>query len=116
MELQLQEPKKTAEGSLPTFNSIGSITLDDGQARWEDLQKTEKKRRSILLYGDDPVWKILTRYHGTVVPILCKDALLYITMAIYIGVRLMVYYTSSLPSFVAELVQGQITVVGGFIR
>ena len=115
--MKSQETNKMADASLPTSTSNGNSTMDDGgQARWEELQKTEKTRRSILLYGDDPVWKILTRYHGTVVPILCKDALLYITMAIYIGVRLMVYYTSSLPSFVAELVQGQITVVGGFIR
>ena len=115
--MKSQETNKMADASLPTSTSNGNSTMDDGgQARWEELQKTEKTRRSILLYGDDPVWKILTRYHGTVVPILCKDALLYITMAIYIGVRLMVYYTNSFPSYLAELVQGQITVVGGFIR
>ena len=111
------DPKATAEASLPTVSANGNATsMDDGKSRWEELQKTEKTRRSILLYGDDPFWKILTRYHGTVVPILLQDALLYITMAIYIVVRLMVYYTNSFPAFLPELVQGQITVVGGFIR
>jgi hypothetical protein len=81
------------------------------------LQQTEKKRREILLYGDDPLWRIMTRYNGSVMPILLTDLQLYVTMAVYVVVRGLIHSKREIfPTYLAELVQGQITVVGGFIR
>jgi hypothetical protein len=88
-----------------------------GTASWVNLQQTEKKRREILLFGDDPLWRIMTRYNGSVMPILLTDVQLYLTMAVYVVVRCLIYSKRDIfPPYLAELVQGQITVVGGFIR
>ena len=86
------------------------------EVRWKELQDIEKTRRAILTWSEDPFWQILTRYHGTVVPVLLSDSLLYITMAIYVSVRILLVFGNGLPASLVELGQGQISVVGGFIR
>jgi hypothetical protein len=113
--------KPTANNILPVATTANnsksdSTPVDAHQTRWEELQETEKKRRAILQWVEDPFWKILTHYYGTVVPVLVRDVLLYFTMAIYVAVRMTMRRYDDWPDFVGELVQGQISVVGGFIR
>ncbi len=59
----------------------------------------------------------LTRYYnrdGTVLAILLQDSLLWMTILIYIGMRVWARY--GIPSFVAQLGSGSnITVIGGFV-
>lgn len=103
---------RKAKDALPFV----SAQHDKDEYRWAELQRIEKTRRSILLWVEEPFWKILTHYNGTVVRFLVRDLLLYITMALYVAVRLLARYTGGVPTFLDELGQGQITVVGGFIR
>jgi len=104
---------RKAKDVLPFVNNDGH---DADEYRWAELQRIEKTRRSILLWGEEPFWKILTHYNGTVLRFLLRDMLLYITMAVYIAVRLLARFTGGVPTFLDELGQGQITVVGGFVR
>ena len=114
--------KTSANNVLPVATTANndsqsdSTPVDAHQARWEELQQTEKTRRAILQWVEDPFWKILMRYHGTVMPVLVRDVLLCFTMAIYIAARVAVRKWDKWPISAGEVVQGQVAVVGGFIR
>jgi len=80
---------------------------------WKELQSIEKRRRAILLQCEQSFWGILSHWDGTVLEILLHDSLLWITIFIYIGVR--VWARFGIPSFVEDLGSGNITVIGSFI-
>ena len=81
---------------------------------WEELQKLEKVRRSILTRSEDTFWKTLSYWQGTCLEILLTDSLLWLVLGIYAGIR--VQARLSVPTFVAEIGgQSDIAVIGGFL-
>lgn len=70
-------------------------------------------QRSILKRTEEPFWHILHHYHGTVLPAILSDTLFWITLIIYIGVR--VWARTGLPDYVADLGSGDIAIIGGFL-
>lgn len=82
--------------------------------RWEELQEIERDRREILLRVDDPVWKTLLRYDGTVMQILIADPLFWFTVLLYVGIRILAEY-DLLPPSLHDFPVDSITVLGGFL-
>ena len=81
---------------------------------WEELQKIEKVRRTILTRCEDGFWKTLTYWKGTCLQILLFDSLLWMVLGIYAAIR--VQSRLSVPTFVAEIGgQSDIAVIGGFL-
>jgi len=82
--------------------------------RWEELQRIERRRRKILQVVEEPFWKTLCHWDGTVIRQLSKDNVLWLTIAIFIAVR--IGARLGLPDFVASIpAGGNITTLGGFI-
>ncbi len=79
---------------------------------WDELEAIEKRRRRILKRSDDPFFSILAQWDGTVLDQLFHDALFWITILIYAGVR--VWARIGIPDYVADLGSGDIAVIGGF--
>lgn len=81
---------------------------------WEELQKLEKVRRSILTRSEETFWKTLSHWNGTCLQILLFDSLLWIVLGIYAGIR--VQARLSVPTFVAEIgAKDDLAVIGGFL-
>jgi predicted membrane chloride channel (bestrophin family) len=99
----------SAVQSVIPFDSYGQS--DD--KRWEALQRIERRRRNILLRTEEPFWRTLMYWDGTVLSALKFDSLLWITIAIYVGVRCAA--RSGLPEFVSGLDSGRMAIVGGFL-
>lgn len=81
--------------------------------RWEELQRIEKKRRNILKRAEEPFWKTLTHWDGTVLSHLSCDSVLWLTIALYVAVRIAA--REGLPDYVASLDAGRMGIVGGFL-
>jgi predicted membrane chloride channel (bestrophin family) len=94
---------------------MGISSTPQDEYRWEELQRIEKTRRSILLWVEEPFWKTLTHWNGTVLRFLVTDGLMWTTMALYVAVRLVARYAKGVPGFLAELGKGNIAVIGGFL-
>ena len=62
---------------------------DDSTKNWVKLKETERKRRALLKRTDESSYRILFSYEGTFWIILVRSALLWITVAVYILVRLL---------------------------
>lgn len=88
-----------------------------GELSYDELKNIEKTRRGLLRKVEDPSWKIfLLNYHGTVLSLIIFDALLWITLSIYIAMR--IWSRNNMPDSVLGAIQGasgNITSVNTFI-
>ena len=82
---------------------------------WEYLLKIENRRRAILKRGELPFWKILSYWDGTCLRAMSRDVLIWITIGIYIGMRIHIRYLQDFPRIVKELGNTDIGIVGGFL-
>ena len=92
---------------------VNKIMPDNRDYRWEELQNIEKRRRQILLLVEEPTWKVLTHWDGTVLRILAFNPLLWITLAIYVTVRLVA--RDIIPDFLSQTTSDSMTVLGMWV-
>lgn len=82
---------------------------------WEELQRIEKDRRSILKRIDEPFWQILSHWDGTCLGVLSRDPLLWMSMALYVLIRLQAHF-GNLPVYVEEVGEASdISILGTFL-
>lgn len=102
-------------------NLGGSIRRADGslgekQPEWKTMRRIEDKRLEILKKVELPFWKILAHYRGTCLKGLSLDPLVWLTMSIYVGVRVVARLSDdSAPQTVSMLSKSDITILGGFL-
>ena len=96
--------KKAASRLLPS----------DRDYRWEELQTLERKRREIVGWVEQPTWKVLTHWDGTVLRILAVNPLLWFTIVLFVVVR-WVARNHEIPEFMGETTSDSMTVLGGFL-
>lgn len=106
---------RQANRALPGPLSFSNNNEEEPDYRWEELQSIEKRRRAILQRVEEPFWKLLFHWDGTVFRQIARDPLFWITIAIYVGIRIQVRLSNTLPSYVDELGNGQIALLGGFL-
>jgi hypothetical protein len=84
-----------------------------GDRTWDELKAIEKKRREILRRLSLPLIRILFFWDGTCNSILLQDPLVWITLALYVVVRIQarVGYTG----FAGNISTSDIGVIGGFL-
>ena len=87
----------------------------EGYQTWERLNEIEAHRRNILKRTNLPFLKILGFWDGTCLQALSHDWLLWVTMLIYIMIRLQAHFADKLAGFVADLGKTDINVIGGFL-
>ena len=80
-----------------------------------EINEIEKDRRSILKKVEWPFWRILTTWHGTCLRSLVTDWLVWVTMLIFVGVRLQARSGVAEPGMVEQLGDTDIKVIGGFL-
>jgi Bestrophin, RFP-TM, chloride channel len=92
---------------------VKKIVPEHRDYRWEELQRIEKRRNQILHHVEEPTWKILLRWDGTVLRILAGNPLLWITLTIYVMMR--VFARNSLPEVLGKTTSDSMTILGGFL-
>eukprot|EP00584_Thalassiosira_punctigera_P007426 CAMPEP_0172541766 /NCGR_PEP_ID=MMETSP1067-20121228/12536_1 /TAXON_ID=265564 ORGANISM="Thalassiosira punctigera, Strain Tpunct2005C2" /NCGR_SAMPLE_ID=MMETSP1067 /ASSEMBLY_ACC=CAM_ASM_000444 /LENGTH=384 /DNA_ID=CAMNT_0013327879 /DNA_START=121 /DNA_END=1272 /DNA_ORIENTATION=+ len=81
---------------------------------WEDLNTLERKRRDILRRLELPFSRILTYYDGTCLMAFMKDWLGWLTVGIYVFVRMQVRLPW-VPFRVYDFGDSDIGIIGGFL-
>jgi hypothetical protein len=110
--------KKTMETAARTAGTAARVlpfvSAKAKEYSWKELQDIEDRRRNVLPRDTLGFWEVLLSWDGTCIGLLVTDALLWITLALYVGVRLSIRY-GSVPTFVDSLGTGDVTVLGGFL-
>ena len=84
---------------------------------WDQLNALERRRRAILKRVELPFWHILTYWDGTCLKVMIQDFLLWITLAIYISIRIMIVSPNNehIPDYLVSLGNTNIDIIGGFL-
>ena len=61
---------------------------DSDPHSWDELRAIEARRRAILKRVEMPFWRILGYWDGTCLKVLVTDALMWISISLYIAVRI----------------------------
>ena len=102
-------------GVVKSFKKVASKLLPkDRDYRWEELQTLERERREIIGWVEQPTWRVLTHWDGTVLRILAVNPLLWFTMVLFVVVRWMAR-NYEIPEFMGETTSDSMTVLGGFL-
>ena len=96
---------------LTTQSTIKDLFLRE--ADWQKLQDIEKRRRAILKRTDVPFLRMLLYWDGTVLQALVNEPMTWITIAIYILVR--VWARIGLPDFVSVFGSANTSAIGSFL-
>jgi Bestrophin, RFP-TM, chloride channel len=102
-----------ASTTAPAIAESSAVNQED-EAHWEKIQRIEKKRLEIIDWVEQPFWQTLFHWNGTVLKFLASDSLLWITMGIYIVLRI-ISRLNLLPDYLADVSKGNIAVVGTFL-
>jgi Bestrophin, RFP-TM, chloride channel len=84
------------------------------QNTWAELDRIEKLRRRILTWSEEPFWRILAHWNGTCLRDMVRSSLFWITIALYVSVRMQSRY-GDVPTYVINLDDGSVGVLGGFL-
>ena len=105
---------KSVLGATSALGStVSTLVLGPDELTHAQLQSIEKRRRAILLRSELPFYKMLTFWDGTCLKILALDPLMWLTMILYIIIR--VRARTGLPDYVEALSSGNIGVLGTFL-
>ena len=108
LSTSLHDSMHNVAGNIRTLVSSSGNIPD-----YERLKSIEGRRRKILKRKDLSFFKTLLFYDGTVLQTVLNEPMLWITMLIYILVRVGAY--ASLPTFVSEIGSTDTTTVGAFL-
>lgn len=96
---------------------LSSVTANfkDGELSWEQLQAVEKRRRAILRrQGRFSFFRIVLFWDGTLLKMLTSEPLLWLTMLIYILIRIFAHL-DALPEVLNDIAGADIGVIGVFL-
>mmetsp|Transcript_26633 Transcript_26633/g.50260 ORF Transcript_26633/g.50260 Transcript_26633/m.50260 type:complete len:360 (-) Transcript_26633:58-1137(-) len=85
------------------------------ETTYEDIYEIEQKRRTILKQVEWPFLKILTTFHGTCLRSLFYDWLVWVTLLIFVAIRIQARRGGEVPHMVEELGDTDINIIGGFL-
>ncbi len=106
--------KATTSAASSTVKTAAKvISSAEKEYTWDELEAIETRRRAILKRSEEPFWGILAHWDGTVLPSIFTDSLFWITVGIYILIR--VWARTGIPDYVVDLGSGDIAVIGGFL-
>lgn len=80
-----------------------------------EIQEIEKERRGILRQVELPFWRILTTFHGTCLRSLFLDWLVWVTVFVFVGIRIQARSGGERPAMLDQLTETDIGVIGGFL-
>lgn len=89
--------------------------MKETRPTFSELKHIERKRRTLLLRAELPFWRILLFWSGTCLKDISTDSLVWFTMSIYVGIRIVANLLGYVPDSVVLLEKSNIGVLGGFL-
>ena len=111
---QLTSP--TGETTQPSCGEQFVSFFEDGaKPTWSELQDLEATRRDLLTRTELPIWRILAFTTGTCIRALSKDGLVWLTILIYVIVRITARSGLDQPAIAVDIQDTDLDILGGFL-
>ena len=105
---------------LHTYHSMADYKLSFNDSltsdkTYEELQLLENDRRQILRRVEHPFLRILLTWHGTCLKSLISDWLVWLTMIVFVGIRIQARSGQAEPAMAEQMSDTDVHVLGGFL-
>jgi hypothetical protein len=115
MKFEAQEPLRVKEGRKSGFHDLWGLVRQD-HLEYDQLIKEDKDREKVASYCEEPFWKIIFHFKGTVLKVIIEDILFWLTLATFVSIRIRLRYESAddLNEVNYENLSDNLVYVGGF--
>jgi len=99
------------------FHDLWGFAFKQDHLQYEQLIKEDKDRELVASYCEEPFWKIIFHFKGTVLRVIIEDILFWLTLATYFSIRIRFRMDSEEDFTTAdyENLSGNLVYVGGFL-
>jgi len=116
---QKSKPKRSIrkDGRKSGFHDLWGFVRQD-QIVYDQLIKEDKDRELVASYCEEPFWKIIFHFKGTVLRVIIEDILFWLTIATFVSIRIKLLYSpqeDGVASVNYENLSANLTYVGGFL-
>mmetsp|Transcript_4002 Transcript_4002/g.5758 ORF Transcript_4002/g.5758 Transcript_4002/m.5758 type:complete len:398 (+) Transcript_4002:108-1301(+) len=101
--------------SFSVHESVQKKKVQSTRPEFEELKDIERIRRELLLRAELPFWRILLFWKGTCLKEISTDLLVWLTMAIYVAIRIYANSVDIVPEYSSLAEKTNIGILGGFL-
>eukprot|EP00547_Thalassionema_nitzschioides_P002190 CAMPEP_0194213620 /NCGR_PEP_ID=MMETSP0156-20130528/14343_1 /TAXON_ID=33649 /ORGANISM="Thalassionema nitzschioides, Strain L26-B" /LENGTH=429 /DNA_ID=CAMNT_0038941693 /DNA_START=29 /DNA_END=1318 /DNA_ORIENTATION=- len=87
----------------------------DDALTWKQLNGIENARREVMDRAELPFLKMLSYWSGTCLRALTWDPMIWVTMAIFVGIRVQSRLVEEKPNFIDTISDTSVDILGGFL-
>lgn len=98
------------------FHDLWGFAFKKEQLEYDQLIENDKHRELVASYCEQPFWKIIFHFQGTVLRVIIEDILFWLTLASYVSCRITIRMnpgTDDAEDF--KNLSGNLSYVGGFL-
>ena len=104
-------------------NTMSSNLVDSKESSvknetYQELQRIESSRRSLLRKVELPAWRVMFNWKGTILPIIVTDVQLFVNITLFITLRIYARTNEKLPDVLTGITAGvgdNLKTIGGFL-
>lgn len=98
------------------FHDLWGFAFKQDQLEYDQLIKEDKDRELVASYCEEPFWKIIFHFKGTVLRVIIEDILFWLTLATYVSIRIRFHLEpENAANFNYENLSQNLVYVGGFL-
>jgi len=99
------------------FHDLWGFAFKQDHLQYEQLIKEDKDRELVASYCEEPFWKIIFHFKGTVLRVIIEDILFWLTLATYVSIRIRFRLEPSEDTSTTdyENLSANLVYVGGFL-
>jgi len=99
------------------FHDLWGFSFKPSHLQYEQLIKEDKDRELVASYCEEPFWKIIFHFKGTVLKVIIEDILFWLTLATYVAIRVRfrMENTDEVATADYEILSANLVYVGSFI-
>jgi len=98
------------------FHDLWGFAFKQDQLEYDQLIKEDKDRELVASYCEEPFWKIIFHFKGTVLRVIIEDILFWLTLATYVSIRIRFHLEpENAANFNYVNLSQNLVYVGGFL-
>jgi len=112
-----RENIKTDGRRATGWHNLWGLAFKRDQQQYDQLIREDKDRELVASYCEEPFWKIIFHFKGTVLRVIIEDVLFWLTLATYVAIRIQFHLDPGDATLQANYdnLSANLVYVGGFL-
>lgn len=99
------------------LHDLWGFAFKSDHVEYKNLMDADKQRERVASFCEEPFWKIIFHFQGTVLRVIIEDVLFWLTIALYVGIRCQFRFSTTIADSVTNYdnLSDNLVYVGGFL-